>query len=135
MHVVEAQQTEAHHVKYLTLRAYQWGFDPPVLRVNRGDTVVIRVSSLDAVHGISIDGYDVSVKEVVPGNDMKIQLYAGTAGKFKIRCNSICGALHPFMVGELIVEPDIPFNYTSLVTLLVSIALIALFLAGVRDDG
>lgn len=124
-----------HQVRYITVQAYRWGFSPSVIKADRWDTLVIKVESLDSVHGFSIDGYDITIKDIIPGDSVKTQLYAGTPGKFKIRCNTICGALHPFMTGELVVEQNIPSTYTLLLTVLLSIALIAIFLLGGRDNG
>lgn len=134
IYLLSSQQNETPDVRYLTVNAYQWGFSPSVIRVDRGDTLIIRVKSLDSVHGFSIDGYDISERDIVPGTDRIISTYAGTSGKFKIRCNTICGPLHPFMTGELIVEPDTPSGYTLLITLGLSITLISIFLLERRES-
>lgn len=38
--------------KILDVQARQYAYDPPVINVNQGDTVHIRLSSLDVVHGM-----------------------------------------------------------------------------------
>jgi heme/copper-type cytochrome/quinol oxidase subunit 2 len=82
---------------------FEW--DPPVIRVNKGDHVVLRLTSTDVVHGIFLDGYDLDVK-VEPGKVTTLEFVADKSGKFRYRCSFTCGNLHPFMIGELIVEPN-----------------------------
>ncbi len=80
--------------------ANQFAYTPSTLRVNPGDTVTIRLISTDVVHGLYVDGYDVSV-EADPGQTAALTFVADKPGSFRFRCNVTCGALHPFMIGKL----------------------------------
>jgi len=95
--------------RHIHVDARSFAFEPSVLRVNRGDTVILTVQSLDVVHGLYVDGYDVRSDEAEPGRSAQVRFVADRPGKFKFRCSVACGNLHPFMIGELIVEPNIPF--------------------------
>jgi len=94
--------------RQVTLKAGQFAFDPPILRVNRGDRVVITLQSTDVVHGLYVDGYGVSTR-VEPGISKQVEFVADRAGKFRYRCSVSCGNLHPFMIGELVVAPNDTF--------------------------
>ncbi len=82
--------------------ARQYAYSPSGLQVNQGDTVTIRLVSTDVVHGLYVDGYDVSV-EADPGQTATLTFTANKAGSFRFRCNVTCGAMHPFMIGKLTV--------------------------------
>lgn len=101
--------------------AHRYGYDPPVIRVNKGDTVKLTFASLDVTHGFYLEGYDLDVtirplKPTVvlkhpssPGNSQLVEevtFLANREGKFRYRCSTTCGFLHPFMLGELIVGPN-----------------------------
>ena len=92
----------------VTMNAGQFAFDPPVLRVNRGDRVLLNLQATDVVHGFYLDGHGVDVR-VEPGLAQRIEFVAERAGKFRYRCSVACGSLHPFMIGELVVGPNLPF--------------------------
>ena len=83
--------------------AHQFAYSPSELQVNQGDTVTIRLISTDVVHGLYVDGYDVSV-EVDPGQTSTLTFTADKTGSFRFRCNVTCGAMHPFMIGKLTVS-------------------------------
>jgi heme/copper-type cytochrome/quinol oxidase subunit 2 len=70
--------------------------------VNPGDTVTLQLVSTDVVHGLYVDGYDVSV-EADPGQTATLTFVADRSGSFRFRCNVTCGAMHPFMIGKLTV--------------------------------
>ena len=70
--------------------------------------VVIELESLDATHGLYLDGYDLSV-EAEPGRPARLAFIADRAGSFRFRCSVACGSLHPFMIGQLKVGPNLPF--------------------------
>jgi len=97
-----------HHI---TMTAGQFAFDPPVLRVNQGDRVRLTLQASDVVHGFHLDGYGLQ-QRVEPGLSQEIEFVADRAGKFRYRCSVSCGTLHPFMIGELVVGPNLPFLRT-----------------------
>ena len=91
--------------RQVTIRAGQFAFDPPVLRVNRGDRVIITLQAMDVVHGWYLDSYDVNAR-MLPGVSSRVDFVADRPGKFRYRCSVSCGNLHPFMVGEMVVSPN-----------------------------
>lgn len=112
----------------LTIKARQYAYDPPVLSVNYGDTLRIKLVSLDVTHGFFLEGYDIDAKvnaqrktfmfrHPSEGKDWTevedFMFIANRRGKFRYRCSQTCGSMHPFMQGELIVKPNIPF-YTGI---------------------
>ena len=82
--------------------ARQFAYSPSGLNVNQGDTVTIQLVSTDVVHGLYVDGYDVSV-QADPGQTATLTFVADKPGSFRFRCNVTCGAMHPFMIGKLTV--------------------------------
>ena len=114
----------------ISLEAAKYGYSPPRIIVNQGDTVVIEPTSLDVTHGFALDGYPVEfiikqqgiAYEKFTWQDEKgkrhtdwdkvdsIRFTAERAGKFTFRCTRVCGNLHPFMTGELIVRPNTPYH-------------------------
>jgi len=82
------------------IEAGQFAYSPSELQVNRGDTVNIQLVSTDVVHGLYVDGYDISI-EADPGQARTLTFVADTPGSFRFRCNVTCGAMHPFMIGKL----------------------------------
>lgn len=86
----------------LRIDAHQFAYSPSELTVNPGDAVTIELVSTDVVHGLYIDGYDLSL-EADPGQTARMTFTADKAGSFRFRCNITCGAMHPFMIGKLTV--------------------------------
>jgi heme/copper-type cytochrome/quinol oxidase subunit 2 len=82
--------------------ARQFAYSPSELRVNAGDTITFQLVSTDVVHGLYVDGYDISV-EADPGQTTTLTFVADRPGSFRFRCNVTCGAMHPFMIGKLTV--------------------------------
>jgi len=84
------------------IEAGQFAYSPSELKVNPGDTVNIQLVSTDVVHGLYVDGYDISI-EADPGQTKTLSFIANKPGSFRFRCNITCGAMHPFMIGKLTV--------------------------------
>lgn len=112
----------SHHI---IVKARQYAFEPPVIRVNLGDTLHIKLASLDVVHGFFLEGYDIDAEIFAhqktfnirrPSKDEEwsevdeLVIITDRRGKFRYRCSHTCGSMHPFMQGELIVQPNTPFH-------------------------
>lgn len=97
--VLSARERELH------VRARQYAYTPGVLRVSQGDRVTLVLEAEDVTHGLYLDGYAVDLV-AVPGRSATKTVRVPRPGKFRMRCSKICGTLHPFMLGELIVEPN-----------------------------
>lgn len=125
----------------VTITARKYGYDPPVLRVNRGDRLHIRLVATDVTHGFYLEGYDLDARarpenpsfwvrrpsaraESLPGGGYEevneITFAANRPGKFRYRCSTTCGYMHPFMQGELIVSPN--YLYSASVGLSLALA-------------
>lgn len=107
--------------RYITIKANKYAYDPPVLRVNKGDTIHLSLVSGDVTHGFFLEGYDLDA-QIPPGDfnfkvrrpsrssDYKstdeVSFVANKSGKYRYRCSNTCGFMHPFMQGELIVNPN-----------------------------
>ena len=84
------------------IEAGQFSYSPSELIVNPGDTITIELVSTDVVHGLYVDGYDISI-EADPGQTATLTFIADKPSSFRFRCNITCGAMHPFMIGKLTV--------------------------------
>lgn len=94
--------------RFFNIEAGDFAYSPAVLHVNPGDKVTIELASTDVVHGLYVDGYDLSVI-ADPGQPASLSFTADRPGAFRLRCSVACGALHPFMVGKLQVGPNLLF--------------------------
>jgi len=121
-----AQKLSSPQTRIIQLTAEKYGYTPGRIFVNQGDTVIIKPNSKDVTHGFYLDGYPVDFilkqgnyafqKYEWQDDDGKthvdwdkvteIEFVADRAGKFVFRCTRVCGNLHPFMTGELIVAPN-----------------------------
>lgn len=110
----------------IAIEARQYAFEPNVIRVNQGDKITLVLSSQDVTHGFYLEGYDFDAKirpetpyfwirrpsQGPEYNKETVKSYTFIAkkrGKFRYRCSITCGSFHPFMQGELIVEPNYLF--------------------------
>lgn len=78
---------------------YAPGSAEPV-SVNRGDRVIIRLTSTDVTHGFAITEYGIN-REVAPGEIVEIEFRATKPGTFLMYCTVFCGVGHPEHKGTL----------------------------------
>lgn len=88
------------------IQAESFAFSPGIVRVNPGDQVVLELTSTDVVHGLYLDRYDLSIT-ADPGQTETLSFTADQSGVFRFRCSVTCGALHPFMIGQLKVGSNV----------------------------
>jgi len=78
--------------------------EPPVIRVRKGENVVLKLTSSDVVHGFSLKDFGVFVDQGIhPGQPTTVSFVADKVGSFKFVCNSICGDHHEQMYGTIVV--------------------------------
>lgn len=87
------------------IEASQYAYEPNVIEVHLGQRVILELSSMDVVHGIYLDGYDLEVT-ADPGQTTRLSFIADQPGSFRFRCSVTCGPLHPFMIGKMQVLPN-----------------------------
>jgi cytochrome c oxidase subunit 2 len=107
-------------VHTIDVTARTFAYNPGIIQVHRGDTVTLKLESEDTVHGLALDGYAVDL-QAEPGKSSEVTFVADREGTYKFRCSVTCGVLHPFMIGELEVTPDLPFG-RALVALSIAVA-------------
>lgn len=92
--------------RVLNVQASRFMYTPADLRVNPGDRVTIELTATDVVHGLSIDGYNISAT-ADPGQTARLTFIADRQGSFRFRCTVTCGNMHPFMIGKLQVGQNV----------------------------
>jgi polyferredoxin len=137
----------ANRTHTIALEALKYGYTPAKIIVNKGDTVIIKPTSLDVTHGFYLDGYPLEFIIKQQGiayqkytwedeqGDLQtdwdkvaqIEFVAAKAGKFTFRCTQVCGNLHPFMTGELIVRPNSFYHLAVSLSLWIVVSLLLWF--------
>jgi len=133
--------------RVIDLVARKYGYSPPRIIVNRGDTLIIKATSKDVTHGFLLDGYGIDAVIKQQGlmflkyawKDDKgrvhtdwdkvrqIKFKADKRGKFAFRCTQTCGSLHPFMTGEIIVRDNLPYHLAVSLSIGITLALLLWF--------
>src|SRR5512139_1458747 len=116
----------APQVRNIYITASQWDFKPSTVRVNRGDTVTIDLESVDVVHGLFVDGYEVKTT-AEPGRPGVLTFVADRDGAFHFRCAIPCGNLHPFMIGKLVVGPNLTWLRAVAASVLATLGALVVF--------
>lgn len=119
-------QGAAPQERHLTVNARSFAYEPGTIRVNHGDTVVIRLESSDVVHGLYVDGYGVWTA-AEPGRPGELRFVADRTGAFPMRCQVACGNLHPFMIGKLVVGPNLTWARATVAALITAVGAVVLF--------
>ncbi len=82
-------------------------FAPDVIRVNKGDEVIIHVTNIeqtrDELHGFAINDYNINLV-IDPGETKTVSFTADKDGVFAFYCTNFCSALHQEMQGYFLVK-------------------------------
>ena len=84
---------------YLVARLWEWW---PVLELERGQSYRLHISSMDWLHGFSLQPENINI-QVHPGYEHVLQVQPTKAGTYSIICNEYCGINHHTMVSRLYV--------------------------------
>lgn len=89
--------------KEFIITAKQWSFSPSVIKVKKGDKVVLKLTSTDVAHGFSLPDFGIDEK-FDKGETKTVEFTADKVGTFTFNCNVPCGAGHKAMTGTVVVE-------------------------------
>jgi len=84
------------------LLAQMWRFYP-ILKLKKGESYRLHVSSPDLQHGLSIQPMNMNF-QILPGYDHVLTITPTQAGEYSVICNEFCGIGHHLMTGKIIVE-------------------------------
>ncbi|MBI3924322.1 MAG: cytochrome C oxidase subunit II [Armatimonadetes bacterium] len=89
---------------YLMGQMWRW---TPILKLERGASYTLHLSSFDVNHGFSLYPMNINF-QVVPGYDYGLKVTPNEAGEFRIICNEFCGIGHHTMIGKMVVVEGTP---------------------------
>ena len=82
---------------YLLARRWEWY---PVLRLRKGQTYRLHLSSTDIQHGFSVQPLNLNL-QVLPGYVHILEIQPTRSGLYTVVCNEFCGIGHHLMVGRI----------------------------------
>lgn len=85
---------------FLLAQQFRWY---PALILKKGEEYRLHISSLDVLHGISIQPVNMNFM-VYPKYDYVLTFKPTSAGEYAIVCNEFCGIGHHMMIGKIVVE-------------------------------
>jgi cytochrome c oxidase subunit 2 len=96
-------------VREIELKAYQFGWEPDTIVVQKGQPVRIKINSLDVPHGFEVEGL------MIPGWDIDMPIHPGEVevieytpekeGVWTFICTVYCGQDHSDMSGKFVIKP------------------------------
>ena len=85
---------------FLIARLWNWY---PILELEKGQTYKIHLSSMDYLHGFSLQPVNINI-EVIPGYEHVVRMTPTKSGTYAIVCNEYCGIGHHTMLGRIYVK-------------------------------
>lgn len=82
--------------------AKRYAYAPSEVRVRKGESVELELTSGDRAHGFALPAFGVDVK-IEPGKTTRVALRPDKAGTFEFHCSVFCGSGHEDMTGALVV--------------------------------
>lgn len=97
----------AGDTKVFYVTAIMWEFYPQEITVQKGDHVIIHLTSVDVHHGFYIKAWNITA-DLAPNQTVTINFIADKVGKFEYYCTFYCGIGHWDMKAYVIVEEEEP---------------------------
>lgn len=91
-------------IKEFAIVGRQYTWDPTVIKVKQGDTVRLKITSKDVLHGIVIPELGIDNTDIPVGETKTVEFTASKKGRFEFLCSTFCGDRHIDMTGVIIVE-------------------------------
>jgi cytochrome c oxidase subunit II len=93
----------ANAPRIVRITAKKFEFDPPQIRLKRGETVVLELVTADRAHGFKLPGLGIRL-DALPGEIHRLTVTPDAAGRFVFLCDVFCGEGHDEMEGHIVVE-------------------------------
>lgn len=90
----------------LQMVSRMWAFQPSTVRLPKGSTVDLYVTSEDIIHGFKVEGKNINLM-AVPGTINYMRVTFDEPGEYLYACHEFCGAAHHTMAGRFIIEDDL----------------------------
>jgi cytochrome c oxidase subunit II len=87
----------------VAVTASKFKFTPEQIRVRRGETLTLVLTSVDFAHGFAIPELGLR-RDLIPGQEVELVCTPVNAGRLHLICDNFCGEGHDDMSGWLIVE-------------------------------
>ncbi|MGZ6987725.1 MAG: cupredoxin domain-containing protein [Thermoanaerobaculia bacterium] len=100
-----ALSMRAAEPRVVHISAKRFEFTPSEVRVKKGETVALELTSEDRVHGFNLPAFKIR-KDIVPKEGTRVTLTPDKEGTFPFHCDVFCGDGHEDMTGVLVVTPD-----------------------------
>lgn len=94
----------ASDVRTIEITAERYRFVPSEIEVVEGETVRLRIRSVDVAHGFAVPDLGISAT-VPPGQEVTVEFAADTRGRYPFQCSVFCGPGHTRMGGSVTVLP------------------------------
>lgn len=89
--------------KTFTIESSNFKFSLPVMKVKKGDTVVVKLTNKEGFHDFTLDEFSVKTAQLAAGKSEDVTFVAGKTGTFEYYC-SVGSHRAMGMKGNLIVE-------------------------------
>ena len=99
----EAPVARADEPRVIGISAKRFAFSPSEIHLKSGETVTLRISSGDVVHGLYLKALGIDA-EIGPGKTTEVTFTPRVPGRFTAICDHFCGAGHGNVHMELVVE-------------------------------
>jgi cytochrome c oxidase subunit 2 len=83
--------------------AKKFEFDPPQIRLKRGETVVLELVTTDRSHGFKLPELNIRL-DALPDEIHRVTLTPDRVGRFTFLCDVFCGEGHDDMEGHIVIE-------------------------------
>ena len=93
----------ANSPRVIEITAKRFAFTPDQITLKKGETVKLRLTSVDVTHGFFLRQLKID-EDIEPGKVTEITVTPQTAGTFSTICDHFCGANHGNMKMTIVVE-------------------------------
>jgi len=91
---------QAANEKVVAVTASQYSYSPNVIQVKKGQTVVLKLTSADKMHGFCLSELNLRT-DIKPGKTTELRFVPEKAGTIHFYCDVFCGAGHDTMNGTI----------------------------------